>query len=41
MLLHVERSEVLDQRRDGRVDAALLRTIERDLDLEESRLADF
>jgi hypothetical protein len=32
---------VLDQRRDGRVNAILLRTIERDLDLDGSRLGDF
>lgn len=40
-LLRVERSEVLDQRRDRRFNATLSRTIERDLDLEESRLGDF
>ncbi|MFZ3270053.1 MAG: hypothetical protein WA622_09955 [Mycobacterium sp.] len=34
------RSEVLDQRCDGRVSATLLRTSERDLDLEESGLGD-
>lgn len=38
-LLQVERSEVLGLRREGRVDAALLRTVERDLDLEEARIS--
>lgn len=37
-LLGVERSVVLTLRRDGRINAALLRTIERDLDLQEARL---
>ena len=39
-LLGVERSVVLGLRRDGRINATLLRTIERDLDLEEARLSD-
>jgi hypothetical protein len=38
-LLGVERSVVLGLRRDGRINATLLRTIERDLDLEEARLS--
>jgi Na+/H+ antiporter len=38
-LLGVERSTVLALRRDGRINATLLRTIERDLDLEEARLS--
>jgi NhaP-type Na+/H+ or K+/H+ antiporter len=38
-LLGVERSVVLALRRDGRINASLLRTIERDLDLEEARLS--
>ena len=37
-LLGVERSAVLALRRDGRINATLLRTIERDFDLEEARL---
>jgi Na+/H+ antiporter len=37
-LLGVERSTVLGLRRDGRINATLLRTIERDFDLEEARL---
>lgn len=37
-LLGVERSVVLGLRREGRINAALLRTIERDFDLEEARL---
>jgi CPA1 family monovalent cation:H+ antiporter len=38
-LLGVERSTVLALRRDGRINATLLRTIERDFDLEEARLS--
>ena len=38
-LLGVERSVVLGLRRDGRINATLLRTIERDLDLEEARIS--
>jgi hypothetical protein len=38
-LLGVERSVVLELRRQGRINATLLRTIERDLDLEEARLS--
>jgi CPA1 family monovalent cation:H+ antiporter len=38
-LLGVERSVVLALRRDGRINASLLRTIERDFDLEEARLS--
>jgi Na+/H+ antiporter len=37
-LLGVERSVVLGLRRDGRINATVLRTVERDLDLEEARL---
>jgi Na+/H+ antiporter len=37
-LLGVERSVVLELRREGRINATLLRTIERDFDLEEARL---
>ncbi len=37
-LLGVERSVVLGLRREGRINAVLLRTIERDFDLEEARL---
>jgi Na+/H+ antiporter len=37
-LLRVERSVVLALRSDGHINATLLRTIERDLDLEEARL---
>jgi hypothetical protein len=37
-LLGVERSVVLSLRRDRRINATLLRAIERDLDLEEARL---
>jgi CPA1 family monovalent cation:H+ antiporter len=37
-LLNVERSAVLGLRREGRINATLLRTLERDLDLEEARL---
>jgi CPA1 family monovalent cation:H+ antiporter len=38
-LLGVERSTVLALRRDGRINASLLRIIERDFDLEEARLS--
>jgi NhaP-type Na+/H+ or K+/H+ antiporter len=38
-MLGVERSTVLALRRDGRINATLLRTIERDFDLEEARLS--
>jgi Na+/H+ antiporter len=38
-MLRVERSTVLALRRDGRINSTLLRTIERDLDLEEARLS--
>jgi Na+/H+ antiporter len=38
-LLGVERSVVLTLRRDGRINATLLRTIERDFDLEEARIS--
>jgi CPA1 family monovalent cation:H+ antiporter len=38
-LLAVERSVLLALRRDGRINATLLRTIERDFDLEEARLS--
>jgi CPA1 family monovalent cation:H+ antiporter len=38
-LLSVERSVLLALRRDGRINAPLLRTIERDFDLEEARLS--
>jgi Na+/H+ antiporter len=38
-LLGVERSAVLALRREGHINATLLRTIERDLDLEEARLS--
>jgi NhaP-type Na+/H+ or K+/H+ antiporter len=38
-LLGVERSVVLTLRREGRINATLLRTIERDFDLEEARLS--
>jgi Na+/H+ antiporter len=38
-LLGVERSTVLTLRRDGRINATVLRTIERDFDLEEARLS--
>jgi Na+/H+ antiporter len=38
-LLGVERSVVLGLRRDGRINATVLRTVERDLDLEEARLS--
>ena len=38
-LLGVERSTVLALRRDGRINATVLRTVERDLDLEEARLS--
>ncbi|MFZ0903763.1 MAG: Na+/H+ antiporter, partial [Mycobacterium sp.] len=37
-LLGVERSALLALRRDGRINATLLRSIERDFDLEEARL---
>ena len=37
-LLGVERAVVLELRQEGRINATLLRTIERDLDLEEARL---
>jgi hypothetical protein len=37
-LLRVERSVVLALRRNGHINATLLRVIERDLDLEEARL---
>lgn len=40
MLLGVGWSEVLGQRPDGRVNAALSRTIERNFDLEEAGLRD-
>jgi Na+/H+ antiporter len=36
-LIDIERSVLLSLRRDGRINATLLRTIERDLDLEEAR----
>jgi Na+/H+ antiporter len=36
-MLGVERSVVLSLRRDGRINATMLRTIERDLDLQEAR----
>jgi Na+/H+ antiporter len=38
-LLGVERSVLLGLRRDGRINATLLRAIERDLDLEEARVS--
>jgi CPA1 family monovalent cation:H+ antiporter len=38
-LLGIERSALLALRRDGRINATVLRTIERDLDLEEARLS--
>jgi monovalent cation/hydrogen antiporter len=38
-LLGIERSVVLALRRDGRINATLLRSIERDFDLEEARLS--
>jgi CPA1 family monovalent cation:H+ antiporter len=38
-LLGVERSAVLTLRREGRINATLMRTIERDFDLEEARLS--
>jgi NhaP-type Na+/H+ or K+/H+ antiporter len=38
-LLDVERSVLLTLRRDGRINATLLRAIERDFDLEEARLS--
>jgi CPA1 family monovalent cation:H+ antiporter len=38
-LLDVERSVLLSLRRDGRINATLLRAIERDYDLEEARLS--
>ena len=38
-LLGVERSVLLALRREGRINATLLRTIERDFDLEEARLS--
>jgi CPA1 family monovalent cation:H+ antiporter len=38
-LLDVERSVVLSLRRDGRINASLLRAIEHDFDLEEARLS--
>jgi Na+/H+ antiporter len=38
-LLGVERSTVLALRRDGRINATVLRTVERDFDLEEARLS--
>ena len=37
-LLGIERSVLLGLRRDGRINATLLRTIERDFDLEEARI---
>ncbi|MGB6209572.1 Na+/H+ antiporter [Mycobacterium sp.] len=37
-LLGVERSVLMELRRDGRINATLLRTIERDFDLEEARI---
>jgi CPA1 family monovalent cation:H+ antiporter len=36
-LIGVERSVLLSLRRDGRINATLMRAIERDLDLEEAR----
>jgi hypothetical protein len=36
--LSIERSEVLNLRREGRITAAVLRALERGFDLEESRL---
>ncbi|MFZ3302075.1 MAG: hypothetical protein WA227_00275, partial [Mycobacterium sp.] len=36
-LIGIERSVLLTLRRDGRINATLLRAIERDLDLEEAR----
>ncbi len=36
-LIGVERSVLMSLRRDGRINATLLRAIERDLDLEEAR----
>lgn len=39
-VLRVERSEVLNLRREGRINASVLRSIERGYDLEESRLTD-
>jgi CPA1 family monovalent cation:H+ antiporter len=38
-LLGVERSVILALRSDGRINATLLRAIERDFDLEEARLS--
>jgi NhaP-type Na+/H+ or K+/H+ antiporter len=38
-LLGVERTVLLELRRDGRINATVLRTIERDYDLEEARLS--
>jgi monovalent cation/hydrogen antiporter len=38
-LLGVERSVVMELRRDGCINATLLRTIERDFDLEEARIS--
>jgi CPA1 family monovalent cation:H+ antiporter len=38
-LLGVERSVVMGLRRDGCINATLLRTIERDFDLEEARIS--
>jgi CPA1 family monovalent cation:H+ antiporter len=38
-LLAVERSELISLRRDGRINATVLRAIERDFDLEEARLS--
>jgi monovalent cation/hydrogen antiporter len=38
-LLGVERSVLMELRRDGRINATLLRTIERDFDLEEARIS--
>lgn len=37
-LVGIERDELLSLRRDGRINAAVLRSVERSLDLEESRL---
>ena len=40
-LLEVERSVVLGLRHEGRINATLLRSLERDLDLEEARFRDY
>jgi CPA1 family monovalent cation:H+ antiporter len=39
LLLGVERSVLLSLRRDGRINATVLRAIERDFDLEDARLS--